>query len=98
MHLLILPEITTDAQNERFFDTVASNAKRMRQERNLSQLETVLSIGQASGGFYANMENNAHGKHFNLLHLFKLSKLFNCDINEFFKEISERGGGKQEQI
>ena len=44
------------------------------------------------------MENNAHSKHFNLLHLFKLSKLFNCDINEFFKEISERGGGKQEQI
>ena len=30
MHLLILPEITTDAQNERFFDTVASNVKRMR--------------------------------------------------------------------
>lgn len=45
MRLLILPEITTDAQNERFFDTVASNAKRMRQERNLSQLETALSIG-----------------------------------------------------
>ena len=98
MHLLILPEITTDAQNKRFVDTVASNVKRMRQERNLSQLETALSIGQASGGFYANMENNAHGKHFNLLHLFKLSKLFNCDINEFFKEISERDGGKQEQI
>lgn len=97
MRLLILPEITMDAQNERFY-TMALNTKRMRQERNLSQLETVLSIGQASGGFYANMENNAHGKHFNLLHLFKLSKLFNCDINEFFKEISERGGGEQEQI
>ncbi len=97
MRLLILPEITMDAQNERFY-TMALNTKRMRQERNLSQLETALSIGQASGGFYANMENNAHGKHFNLLHLFKLSKLFNCDINEFFKEISERGGGEQEQI
>ena len=97
MRLLILPEITMDAQNERFY-TMALNTKRMGRERNLSQLETALSIGQASGGFYANMENNAHGKHFNLLHLFKLSKLFNCDINEFFKEISERGGGKQEQI
>ena len=95
MRLLNVPEITTDAQNERFY-TMALNTKRMRRERNLSQLETALSIGQASGGFYANMENNAHGKHFNLLHLFKLSKLFNCDINEFFKEISERDGGKQE--
>ena len=89
MGMLNLPEITTEEENERFFDTVASNVKRMRQEKNLSQLETALSIGQASGGFYANMENNAHGKHFNLLHLFKLSKLFNCDINEFFKEITE---------
>ena len=44
MRLLILPKITTDAQNERFFDTAASNVKRMWQERNLSQLETALSI------------------------------------------------------
>ncbi|MFL1705648.1 XRE family transcriptional regulator [Campylobacter sp. MOP7] len=64
----------------------ASNVKKIRQDRSLSQLETALSIGQASSGFYANMENNAHGKHFNLLHLFKLSKLFKCDICYFFKD------------
>ncbi|HDX6294889.1 TPA: helix-turn-helix transcriptional regulator, partial [Campylobacter fetus subsp. venerealis] len=68
-----------------FFDLVAKNVKRIRQNLGLSQLETALSIGQASSGFYANMENNAHGKHFNLLHLFKLSKLFDCDICDFFK-------------
>ena len=87
MRLLILPKITTDAQNERFFDTVASNVKRMRQEKNLSQLETALSIGQASGGFYANMENFTDNKRFNILHLLKLSKLFNCDIADFFKQM-----------
>lgn len=94
MRLLILPEITTETENEQFFDTVASNVKRMRQEKNLSQLKTALSIGQASGGFYANMENNAHGKHFNLLHLFKLSKLFNCDINEFLRKFLSETASK----
>lgn len=83
--MLDLPSITTDEENEKFLDLVASNVKRIRMQRNLSQLQTALSIGQASSGFYANMENNAHGKHFNLIHLFKLSKLFECDICEFFK-------------
>ena len=85
--MLELPQITTDDENEKFFEMVASNVKRIRNEKKISQLETALSIGQASGGFYANMENNAHGKHFNLLHLFKLSKLFKCDISEFFKPL-----------
>lgn len=71
--MLELPQITTQAENDEFFDMVAKNVKRLRNAKNISQLETALSIGQASGGFYANMENNAHGKHFNLLHLFKLS-------------------------
>ena len=30
MGVLNLPEITTDEENEQFFDTVASNVKRMR--------------------------------------------------------------------
>ncbi len=91
--MLILPEITSDEENNIFFDMVAQNIKRVRKEKGLSQLETALSIGQSSGGFYANMENNAHGKHFNLLHLFKLSKLFDCNINEFFKDLENANGG-----
>ena len=82
-----LPQITTEQENHEFFDLVAKNVKRIRNEKGISQLETALSIGQAGGGFYANMENNARGKHFNLLHLFKLSKLFKCDISEFFKPL-----------
>ena len=82
--MLNLPDITTEQENEEFFNKIANNVKNKRIEKGLSQLETALSIGQASSGFYANMENNTHGKRFNLLHLFKLSKLFECDIKEFF--------------
>lgn len=45
--MLNLPEITTEEENNKFLDTVASNVKKIRQDRSLSQLETALSIGQA---------------------------------------------------
>ena len=85
--MLSLPQITTKEEDEEFLKIVASNVKRIRQECGLSQLETALSIGQASNGFYANMENFTDQKRFNLLHLYKLSKLFRCNMDEFFKDI-----------
>ena len=84
--MMNLPEIVTEKEIEDFFELISKNVKRLRTERNLSQLEVALSIGQKSSGFYANTENNAHGKHFNLLHLLKLSKLFDVKMEEFFKE------------
>ncbi|EEO26583.1 helix-turn-helix transcriptional regulator [Helicobacter winghamensis] len=82
--MLNLPSITTPEEEKAFLDNIAKNIKTKRLEKGISQLEVALSIGQSSGGFYANMENNAHGKHFNLLHLFKLSRLFECDVRDFF--------------
>lgn len=82
-----LPEIITDQEAEEFFMTISSNVKRIRTEKNMSQLEVALSIGQKSSGFYANTENYSHGKHFNLLHLKKLSKLFDVDICIFFQPL-----------
>ncbi len=84
--MLNLPDIVTDKEIDEFFEIISLNIKRIRKEKNLSQLEVALSIGQKSSGFYANTENYAHGRRFNLIHLFKLSKLFECDIEDFFSE------------
>lgn len=83
--MLNLPEIVSEAQIVEFFETISYNVKRLRRERGLSQLEVALSIGQKAVGFYASIENYRHGKHFNLLHLFKLSVLFEVEMSEFFK-------------
>lgn len=83
--MLNLPEIVSEAQIVAFFETISYNVKRLRRERGLSQLEVALSIGQKAVGFYASIENYRHGKHFNLLHLFKLSVLFEVEMSEFFK-------------
>jgi transcriptional regulator with XRE-family HTH domain len=81
------PDFTEEAEEEKvFFQTVSSNVKSVRKLKKMSQLEVALCIGLKSPGFYASMENYAHGKHFNLLHLFRLSKLFNISIEEFFKK------------
>ncbi len=86
--MLNIPDIVSEEESEDFFRTISCNVKRIRNEKGISQLEVALSIGQKSSGFYANTENYKHGKHFNLLHLFKLSKLFDVDISEFFKPIN----------
>lgn len=81
--MLNLPEIATEKEINEFKQIISDNIKRIRQEKKLSQLEVALSIGQKSSGFYANAENNAHDKHFNLVHLYKIAKLFEVDIIEF---------------
>jgi len=87
IHMLNNTDIITQEEEETFFKTISSNIKRVRKEKSMSQLEVALSIGHKSSGFYANIENYSHGKHFNLKHLLRLSKLFDIPIEEFFKPI-----------
>ncbi|NLK66163.1 MAG: helix-turn-helix transcriptional regulator [Campylobacteraceae bacterium] len=82
--MLQLPQIITKQEEEMFLAAVAKNVKEIRKSREISQLEAALSIGMTSQGSYANMENYTNDKRFNIIHLFKLSKLFGVDIREFF--------------
>ena len=83
--MLDLPEIATEKEITDFKQKISDNIKRIRQDKKYSQLEVALSIGQKSSGFYANAENNSHDKHFNLVHLYKIAKLFKVEVMEFFK-------------
>ena len=83
--MINLPEIASEKEINDFKQKISNNIKRIRQEKKYSQLEVALSIGQKSSGFYANAENNSHDKHFNLVHLYKIAKLFEVDVIEFFK-------------
>lgn len=84
--MLNLPEISTQEELDAFFYNISTNVKRIRKEKGMSQLDVALSLGQKASGFYANAENYAHGKHFNLEHLHKLAKLFEVNIKSFFDE------------
>jgi transcriptional regulator with XRE-family HTH domain len=85
--MLSFSNILTEEEENEFFKLVSFNVKRIRKEKAMSQLEVALSIGHRSSGFYANIENYSHGKHFNLKHLLRLSKLFDVPIEAFFKPL-----------
>lgn len=76
---------TTETEVNNFYKKVSRNIKKKRLENNLRQLEVALEIGITSVAFYSNCENSKYGKHFNLGHIYKLSKLYNIPPDEFLK-------------
>jgi len=68
-----------------FNQNIAENIKKIRKLRNISQLELALSIGHSSVSTIAKIEARLENKHFNLEHLYKISKVLEVDICEFFK-------------
>lgn len=67
-----------------FHKKVADNVRKLRESAGISQLDLALEIGIKSVAFYSNCENLRYGKHFNLEHIYKISKALNVDIKEFF--------------
>ncbi len=69
-----------------FLKTVSNNAKRMRMESMKTTEEVAIeALGQGSTSFLNQAENLKNGKHFNLKHLFLLSRYYCCGIEDFFK-------------
>ena len=82
----IFPDIDK-SKLEDFYKLIGNNVKRIRKEKNLSQLELAIMIGQKSTSFYSNCENYKNKEHFNLEHLFLISNILNIDLSEFFKPL-----------
>lgn len=67
-----------------FYKNISKNVRFFRESKNMTQLDLALDIGIKSVAFYSNCENNKYNKHFNLEHLYKISKSLDIDINKFF--------------
>ncbi|TKI68647.1 helix-turn-helix transcriptional regulator [Sulfurimonas crateris] len=68
---------------------ISKNVKHYRLEREMSQLELALTIGLKSGAFFGNAENNTNYKHFNIEHIYKISKALNIPIAKFFEPVED---------
>lgn len=79
----------TEDEVKNLHSIVSSNVKFYRLKKGLSQLELSLTIGLRSSAFLGNAENNTNGKHFNIEHIYKISKALEIDICEFFKPLTE---------
>lgn len=69
------------------YKRVAKNIKDIRKSKKISQEEVALTMGFTTATFYTNAESLKRGKHFNLEHIIKISKILNCDISVLFKDI-----------
>lgn len=68
--------------SEEFYRMVSANVKKFRKKYKYTQLDFSAHIGFNSVSFYCDCENNKNGKHFNLLHIVRIARFFNIDINE----------------
>lgn len=69
---------------EYFIKIVSSNVKKTRMRHNKTVEEVAIdALGHSSAAFYSQAENLKNGKHFNLKHLFMLSRYFDCGVHDF---------------
>ena len=60
--------------------TTSKNIRSYRLAKNISQLELALTIDIKSRTFFGNAENNTNGKHFNIEHIYKISKALDVSM------------------
>lgn len=68
-----------------FYRLVSKNIIRLRKEKRVSQLKLANAIGHQNATFIGKAELLAENKHFNLEHLYKISRVLDIEIEEFFK-------------
>jgi len=72
---------------EKFYKTIGANVKNKRVAKGLSQLKLSEEMNFKSVGFIGQAELYMGKRHFNLLHLYQLASIFECNIEDFFKDI-----------
>ncbi len=75
---------------EIFHKLIALNVKKYREEKNITQPQLALAIGHNSSALVAKAETNTYNKHFNIEHLYKISKALDIPVENLFKKIEEK--------
>lgn len=80
-----------DSQLENAYKNFLRTVSKKVQQKRIKEGKTIEDIAydalcHNSTSFYNSAENLTNGKHFNLKHLFLISKYYDCDIREFFSD------------
>ena len=81
---MFIAEITEE-ETDKFHQKVSENVRKIRLNKNLTQLDVSLALGLSNPSFVTNAESLKSSKRFNLNQLYKLSIIFDVDLCEFFK-------------
>ena len=65
-----------------FYLQISTNVRKLRENKGISQLDMALSMDIKSVAFYSNCESCRYDKHFNLEHIYKISKILDFSAYE----------------
>jgi transcriptional regulator with XRE-family HTH domain len=74
----------TNEEIQKFHQKIASNIRKIRNEKSITQLDLALTIGHKSMSTIGKIEAGLEDKHYNIEHLYKIAKALDVDICEFF--------------
>lgn len=74
----------TDEEIQQFHKKIVNNIKKIRKEKDITQLDLALTIGHKSMSTIGKIEAGLEDKHYNIEHLYKIAKALNVEICEFF--------------
>ncbi len=75
-----------EQEAEAFLDMISKNIEKIRESRGMTKLDASRGLGFMYPDHYSRMELRSNKKHFNLKHLYKLSKILDVPIDSFFDE------------
>lgn len=73
---------------------VINKAKALREEANMSQSELAFRLG-LSNGFIGQIESSRSPSKYNMNHIDKMARLFNCSPKDFFPDTSINKGSEE---
>jgi len=74
----------TSSEIKQFHSIIIKNIKQIRKEKHITQLDLALSIGHKSTSTIGKIEASLENKHYNIEQLYKISKVLEVNICEFF--------------
>ena len=75
----------SDKEVSNLYQNIGKKVKELRESKNMTQLELSLDMGYKSVSLVSAAELCNDEKHFNIEHLYKISKILDEDIEYFFK-------------
>ena len=75
---------TMDDEIEEQYRHISNKIKELRISKKITQENMALAMGFTTATFYTNAENNRQGKHFNLEHIIKISKIMKIPLSNIF--------------
>lgn len=79
------------------YKLIGENVKRYRMQKGLSQLSLSQEMGYSSVSLVSAAELCNDGKHFNIEHLYKISKILGIPIAQFFESATSESFSEIDQ-